>query len=133
MVKYNSDPQLDLTFHALADPTRRQILGLIAHKNTCTVTELAKPFDMSLAAVSKHLNVLRRAGLVHRHVRGRTHYCTLDVTPLKDAEQVITYLKKYWEQQFDSLEKFLVQMSEDKPQKKEKKHDNSTARPKKKL
>lgn len=112
MVEYKNEHELDLTFHALADPTRRKILSLIAHK-THTVSELAKPFNMSLAAVSKHVNVLRKAGLVQRRIEGRTHYCSLDIRPLSEATRIIKDLTEFWEQQFSSLEQLLEQVQKD--------------------
>ncbi|MBX9621988.1 MAG: metalloregulator ArsR/SmtB family transcription factor [Alphaproteobacteria bacterium] len=111
MVNYEATQRLNLVFHTLADPTRREILYLIANK-PYTVSELAKPFDMSLAAISKHLNVLEKAGLLYRNKEGRICYCYLDFRPLLEAAQAINQLQAFWEQQFDSLEKFLEHTNE---------------------
>ncbi|OJW47557.1 MAG: hypothetical protein BGO67_04215 [Alphaproteobacteria bacterium 41-28] len=108
MVEYQSPQKLDLIFHALADSTRREILDLIA-KRTYTVTELAKPFDMSLAAISKHLNVMEKAGLLRRIKKGRICYCSLDSRPLSEAAQLINQLQTFWEQKLTSLDQLLEQ------------------------
>jgi DNA-binding transcriptional ArsR family regulator len=79
-----SSPKLDRVFSALADPTRREILARL-RAGDASVGEVAAPFEMSLAAVSKHLDVLERAGLVHREARGRERRCHLDARPLRDA------------------------------------------------
>ena len=98
--------RLDNTFHALADPTRRAILASVAREEQ-TVSELAEPFDMSLAAVSKHLKVLERAGLVSRTREGRVHHLRLDAAPLKEAAMWIAFYQKFWGDQLDSLGEFL--------------------------
>ena len=90
-----SSPQLDATFHALADPTRRAILARVAGGG-CNVSELAEPFDMSLAAVSKHLKVLERAGLLTRSRKGRVHNLQLEAAPLKEAAMWISFYQKFW-------------------------------------
>jgi len=106
MVKHEEVLRLNLVFHTLADPTRREILYLIANK-THTVSELAKPFNMSLAAICKHLNVLEKAGLLYRSREGRICYCYFDFRPLLEAAQMINQLQASWEQQLNSLEPFL--------------------------
>ncbi|HEX6052071.1 MAG TPA: metalloregulator ArsR/SmtB family transcription factor, partial [Gemmatimonadaceae bacterium] len=88
-----ADP-LSRTFAALADPTRRAILSRLAG-GEASVTELAAPFRMSLPAVSKHLKVLERAGLVRRTVRGRTHLCRLDARPLRDGAEWMRRYEKF--------------------------------------
>lgn len=98
--------RLDDTFHALADPTRRAILASVA-RGEHSVTELAEPFDMSLAAVSKHLKVLERAGLLERKREGRIHRLRLEAAPLKEAAGWISTYQKFWERQLDSLGEFL--------------------------
>lgn len=98
--------RLDDTFHALADPTRRSILANVA-RGERSVTELAEPFDMSLAAVSKHLRVLERAGLVSRTRQGRVHQLKLDAAPLREAAKWIAFYQKFWTNQLDSLDQFL--------------------------
>ncbi len=92
MVERDAD-QLDLIFHALADATRRHILQQLAAKE-CTVSELAEPYEISLAAVSKHLKVLEKAGLLTRAVDGRVHRCAMGVKPLKMASAALTSIKK---------------------------------------
>ncbi len=102
----NSSGQLDSVFHALADPTRRAILRRVA-QHGCTVTELAAPFNMSLAAVSKHIKVLERAALLRQTREGRIHRCQLNPAPLKDAAEVISYLERFWGGQLAALDQFL--------------------------
>jgi DNA-binding transcriptional ArsR family regulator len=100
---------LSRTFSALADPTRRAILARLS-SGEASVTELAEPFDMSLPAVSKHLKVLQRAGLI---VRGRTAQwrpCRLDAAPLKDASNWLEHYRLFWEQSLDSLEAYLTEL-----------------------
>jgi DNA-binding transcriptional ArsR family regulator len=104
MVKYPR--HLDATFSALADPTRRAILTRLA-RGECSVTDLARPFDVSLPAVSKHLRVLERAGLLARRREGRVHRCRLVARPLKDAEQWIERYRRFWEERFRSLDRYL--------------------------
>lgn len=94
--------QLDLLFYALSDATRRQILALIG-KKAHTITELAKPFKMSLAAVSKHIKILEEAKLLIRRREGRIHSCTLDASQLKSAEACIKFYTQFWNQQLDSF------------------------------
>lgn len=105
MVKYSSD-QLDAVFHALADPTRRAMLRSLA-KQACTVGELAAPFDISLAAASKHIKVLEGAGLVEREVQGRTHLCRLDARPMHAGMEWIRHYEQFWDQRLDALESLL--------------------------
>jgi len=94
--------QLDLLFYALSDSTRRQILALVG-KKAHTITELAKPFRMSLAAVSKHIKILEKAKLLVRKREGRVHSCTLDASRLKSAEECIKFYTQFWNQQLDSF------------------------------
>lgn len=105
MVNY-TDEALDAVFSALADPTRRAILGRLA-AGELTVGELAEPFDMSLPAVSKHLRVLERAGLLVQEKDGRIRRCRLDAEPLKEAAEWIGHYRQFWEEQFDQLSAFL--------------------------
>ena len=91
---------------ALADPTRRAILMRLT-ENEHNVSELAQPFDISLPAVSKHLRILENAGLILREKHGRVHRFQLDAGPMKDAAYWIEKYKIFWENQFDSLEKYL--------------------------
>ena len=108
MQKRESEEQLDLIFHALADSTRRKILRMVAEKE-CTVSEMAEPFNVSLNAISKHIKVLEKAGLIDRTVDGRIHRCKMDARPLNQATDVIAYYRKFWEDRFDQIEKYLKQ------------------------
>ena len=102
------DP-LSSTFAALADPTRRAILARLALGET-SVTELAKPFEMSMPAVSKHLKVLERAGLIARGREAQWRPSRLDAGPLKDAASWIEEYRRFWEQSLDRLEDYLRKM-----------------------
>ena len=93
---------LDGVFHALADPTRRSILTALAD-GVRSVTEIAAPFAMSLAAVSKHIRVLERAGLVQRTIDGRVHRMELDASPLRAASSWLEAYRRFWEERFDAL------------------------------
>ena len=97
---------LDAVFHALADPTRRAMLAHLAGAPQ-TVTALAAPHRMSLAAASKHVKALERAGLVRRKVQGRTHVCRLEAAPLASAHGWLGDYRRFWSQQFDALEAVL--------------------------
>jgi len=108
MIDRKLERQLDLVFHALADSTRRAILRMVAEKE-CTVSEMAEPFKMSLNAVSKHIKVLEKAGLIRRAVDGRIHRCRMDVRPLDQVTSLVQYYQKFWEDRFDHIEKFLNQ------------------------
>src|SRR5437879_7644959 len=102
------DP-LSATFAALADPTRRAILArLIAGE--VSVTELAEPFAMSLPAVSKHLKVLDRAGLIARSREAQWRPCRLEAGPLKDAADWLEHYRQFWEQSFDRLDDYLAEL-----------------------
>ena len=116
MVKYKVN-LLDIVFHALADPTRREILARVSEQECC-VTELAEPFDMSLPAVSKHLKVLEKAQLLKRSKNGRVYRFELNPEPLKEAYQLLKDYEIFWEQRLDSLENFLIRekKSKQKPQ-----------------
>ena len=115
MVEYSSK-LLDRTFGALADPTRRRILAQLAQGGEC-VTALARPHAMSLAAVSKHVIVLEKAGLVKRHRFGRVHSLALEAKPMREAQAWLDWYRKFWEGNLDQFEKDL-----DKLQRKETKH-----------
>ena len=108
-----SAPQLDTVFHALGDATRRRMLRELALGER-TVTELAQPFAMSLAAASKHIKALENAGLIRREVRGRTHVCHLDPGPLASAHQWLDFYERFWTERLDVLEQIL--RAEDKRQ-----------------
>ncbi len=105
MVEY-TDTQLNQTYAAIADPTRRAILTRLTQGET-RVTELAEPFAMSLNAVSKHVRVLERAGLVRRQVKGRDHYLALEAEPLRAASAWIDTYRQFWDERLDALESFL--------------------------
>ena len=105
MVKY-STPVLNRTFAALADPTRRRILAQLACGDTC-VTRLARSHDMSLPAVSKHLGVLEKAGLLRRRRYGRVHEMQLNAEPLKQAARWVEEYRKFWEGSLDRLADYL--------------------------
>lgn len=98
-----SQQNLDNVFGALADPTRRDIVARLA-RGPRTVGELARPFDMSLAAVSKHVHVLARAGLVERNRRGRTIECSLNALQLKSAADWVGDYEKFWTDRLTELE-----------------------------
>jgi len=102
----SSAARLDSIFHALSDPTRRAILHDIATREK-TVTEIARPYPVSLAAVSKHLKVLETADLIARERRGSFQIVRLKAETLKPAEQWLAYYEKYWNQRLDALETFL--------------------------
>ncbi len=110
MVEYNSKV-LDRTFGALADPTRRRILAQLAKGEAC-VTNLARPHAMSLAAVSKHLIVLEKAGLVKRRRDGRVHSLALEAKPMQEAQSWLDRYRKFWESNLDQFEKYLDQLQE---------------------
>ena len=105
MVEYKTS-QLDSVFHALGDATRRRMLAHLA-KGECTVSELAEPYSMSLAAASKHIKSLEAAGLITREVQGRTHTCRLNAGPLADAQGWLNYYEKFWTSRLDVLEALL--------------------------
>jgi DNA-binding transcriptional ArsR family regulator len=100
---------LSTTFAALADPTRRAILARLA-SGQCSVTELAEPFDMSMPAVSKHLRVLERAGLIARGREAQWRPCRLDAAPLKEVADWAERYRAIWEQRFDRLETYLQEL-----------------------
>ncbi len=100
---------LSNTFAALADPTRRAILARLALGET-SVSELAEPFDMSLPAVSKHLKVLERAGLVARGREAQWRPCRLEAGPMKEATDWLEAYRRFWEQSFDRLEDYLREL-----------------------
>jgi DNA-binding transcriptional ArsR family regulator len=106
MVKYEPE-LLDRTFAALADPTRRAILARLA-AGEATVGDLARPFAMSLPAISKHLKVLEGAGLLARTRVGREHRCRLEPGPMREAANWIERYRQFWDEQFDRLAEFLA-------------------------
>lgn len=108
--------QLSTTFAALADPTRRAVLARLA-SGEVSVTELAEPFEMSLPAVSKHLKVLERAGLIARGRDAQWRPCRLEAAPLKDVADWVGEYRRFWMESFDRLDDYLHQLKN-----KEKKH-----------
>ena len=107
---------LSTTFAALADPTRRAILARLASGET-SVTKLAEPFEMSMPAVSKHLKVLERAGLIARGREAQWRPCRLQAGPLKEVAGWVEHYRRFWEESFDRLDEYLQEL-----QAKEKKH-----------
>ncbi len=115
MVEYSHDADIDRTLAALADPTRRALLTRLA-RGEARVTDLARPYDLSLNAVSKHLKVLEQAGLVRRRVEGREHRIRLAGEPLTAAAHWIEELRGFWEARLDALEDYLQSEGETPPE-----------------
>jgi len=103
------DDSLSMTFAALADPTRRAIIARLA-KGESSVTELAKPFDISMPAVTKHLKVLQKAGLVTQGRQAQWRPCRLEAAPLKEAADYVANFRKFWDERFDRLDEFLKEV-----------------------
>jgi DNA-binding transcriptional ArsR family regulator len=118
MVKYSTS--LDATFSALSDPTRRTIL-LMLQRGQASVTELARPHDISMPAILKHLNVLEQAGLIEQKKTGRVRMCRLTVAPMQQAADWLSLYRVFWENQLDNLGRFLEQTDPQKPKKQENK------------
>lgn len=97
---------LDSTLHALSDSTRRDMLLRMAEQEH-TVSELAEPYDMSMAAVSKHLKVLESANLITRRKEGRRFHCRMNYEPLVEVSELIKIYRRFWEARFDELERFI--------------------------
>ena len=108
------DDQLDVVFGALADPTRRAILARLA-TGEATVTELAAPFAMSMPAVSKHLKVLERAGLISRGRSAQSRPCRLEAAPLADVAAWVQTYRRFWEGSFDRLDEHLQELQKGGP------------------
>lgn len=104
-----SPDRLSATFSALADPTRRAILARLA-SGEVSVTELAEPFDMSLPAVTKHLKVLERAGLISRGREAQWRPCRIEAAPLRDVADWVEHYRRFWEQSLDRLDDYLKQL-----------------------
>ncbi|MGN6184864.1 MAG: ArsR/SmtB family transcription factor [Thermoanaerobaculia bacterium] len=113
---------LSTTFAALADPTRRAILARLS-SGECTVTELAEPFEMSMPAISKHLKVLERAGLIARGREAQWRPCRIDGAPLKEVADWVSHYRRFWEESFDPLDVYLREL-----QKKKKSKEKTNAR-----
>jgi DNA-binding transcriptional ArsR family regulator len=122
---------LSETFGALADPTRRAILARLA-SGEASVTELAAPFEMSMPAISKHLKVLERAGLIARGREAQWRPCRLQAAPLQDVAGWVEHYRRFWEESFDRLDEYLQEMKKRDPKnnnkKKEKKHVRTNIR-----
>jgi DNA-binding transcriptional ArsR family regulator len=116
MVTATADDPISTTFAALADPTRRAILARLA-TGEASVTEIARPFEMTLPAVSKHLKVLERAGLIARGREAQWRPCRLQAAPLKAADEWLERYRRHWEETFDRLDEYLTEL-----QKQEKKY-----------
>lgn len=113
--------RLSQTFGALADPTRRAILAQLA-SGEASVTDLAAPFDMSMPAISKHLKVLERAGLIVRGREAQWRPCRLQAAPLEDVASWVGHYRRFWEQSLDRLDDYLRELKKKGLAKKEKKH-----------
>jgi DNA-binding transcriptional ArsR family regulator len=111
---------LSSTFSALADPTRRAILSRLS-KGERSVSELAEPFEMTLPAISKHLKVLEKAGLIQRSREAQYRPCKLNPKPLREAAQWVENYREFWEQSLDRLEDYLADLQGKPRQGKEKK------------
>lgn len=109
MIQQDSNAEvLDVVFGAISDSTRRSILDRL-RDGPMTVTELAEPYAMSLNAVSKHLKMLERAGLIQREIRGREHSCSLDASRMEEAMNWMSYYTRFWTDRLDALEKHLIE------------------------
>jgi DNA-binding transcriptional ArsR family regulator len=112
MLNQHADPSLDLMFQALADPTRRMMVDRLS-RGPASVSELAKPFDMSLPAVVQHLQVLEHSGLVKSEKVGRVRTCSIDPGAMSLAEKWINDRRIHWEQRLDRLGEFLAAGDDD--------------------
>lgn len=116
--------QLSLTFAALADPTRRAILSRLA-AGEMSVTELAEPFDMSQPAITKHLKVLERAGLISRGRQAQWRPCRLEAKPLAEAADWVDRYREFWEESFNRLDDYLKELQEEEKKNAGRKSSNS--------
>ena len=107
MVEYVRSADLDRVFSALADPTRRAILRRLT-QHPATINEIAKPFRVSLNAISKHVMTLERAGMLRRQIKGREHYCWIDPGPLREAKEWLEHYRQFWEQRLDAFEAYVA-------------------------
>ena len=115
------DSNLDATFAALADPTRRAILARLAH-GEASVSELAAPFAMSMPAISKHLRVLQRAGLISRGRNAQQRPCRLEAGPLRDVAEFTEHYRRFWDDSFDRLDDYLRELQAEGDKKPRRKH-----------
>ena len=102
MVEHTRSTELDRVFSALADPTRRAILRTLTRRSA-TINEIAKPFPVSLNAISKHVMVLERAGLLRREIKGREHHCRIEPHPLREADAWMKHYRHFWDVRLDAL------------------------------
>ena len=109
-----ADHSLDLIFKAVSDPTRRAILAALEER-PATVTEIAEHFPTSLNAISKHIKMLERAGLIHRKVSGREHHCSLRTKPMHQAATWIEHYRQFWEVRLESLERHIMARRKKQP------------------
>ena len=109
----HSPATLDRVFSAVSDPTRRAILATLADQ-PATITEIAAPFSVSLNAVSKHVMVLERAGLIRREIHGREHRCWLEPQPLREATVWLDHYRQFWNVRLDALEKYVARKAKTK-------------------
>jgi len=114
---------LSITFAALADPTRRAILSQLA-SGEMSVTELARPFKISLPAITKHLKVLERSGLIARSRDAQWRPCRLKAKPMKEAVDWLEHYRRHWEQSFDRLDEYLQELQRNEKTKTKGKHDD---------
>jgi DNA-binding transcriptional ArsR family regulator len=105
---------LSMTLSALADPTRRGILARLS-QGEATVGELAKPYEMSLAAVSKHLKVLEGAGLISRSKEAQWRHCKLEAAPMREVSEFINFYRRFWDESLDRLEDYLTELQKGDP------------------
>jgi DNA-binding transcriptional ArsR family regulator len=119
--------QLSATFSALADPTRRAILARLA-SGEVSVTKLAEPFEMSMPAISKHLKVLERAGLIARGREAQWRPCRLEAGPLRDVSDWVENYRRFWEESFDRLDAYLLELKDAELKEKENKEKKKHAR-----
>ncbi len=113
MVKFQ-ESQLDRMFSALSDPTRRALLARLEGEDGLSVSELAKPFPVSLPAIMKHLDVLSDAGLVSRTKQGRTVSCRLNAEPMEEAMNWLARYQRFWSQRLDALEALLNEQRDER-------------------
>jgi len=106
MVEYAKSAGLNRVFSALADPTRRAILRGLT-RQPATINQIARPFSVSLNAISKHVIVLEHAGLVRREIRGREHHCWIDPRPLHEVNDWLEYYRQFWEERMNALEVYV--------------------------
>ena len=107
MVEHLRPVELDRVFSALADPTRRAILRRLSDR-PATINEIAKPFRVSLNAISKHVMTLERAGMLRREIKGRRHYCCIEPGPLREANEWLEHYRQFWEQRLEALEAYVA-------------------------